>query len=332
MSTTLRTIGGASTATTDPLPVAVSVDGVNDLLAIYTASATATQAISRNVLLGISSAPLGLTDTQSPKNKTFDNTNTVTLKDTLFILQDDGDTTKQAKFQLSGITTGTTRTYTLPNASSTLADIATAQTLTNKTLTSPTISAPTITNATISADAVTGFSVSNTGTIYGVSIATGVISTANSIAAGTIVQNGVAASQLATSAITLGYAQITTNFNTASTTSVQVTGLTLTVTIPAGGRRIRITGSTSQLYNQTASKNAYMEIWDGVVGSGTRLQGCTNFTVTANTGSGSTIVSVVTPAAGSKTYNIGAFTDGTGGTAGVEAGATNPAFILVEAI
>lgn len=39
------------------------------------------------------------------------------FSDATFTLQDDGDATKQARFQLSGITTGTTRTYTLPNVS-----------------------------------------------------------------------------------------------------------------------------------------------------------------------------------------------------------------------
>lgn len=63
---------------------------------------------------------VGTTATQTLTNKTIGNTNTVTLKDANFTLQDDGDTTKQAVFQLSSITTGTTRTYTLPDASGTL--------------------------------------------------------------------------------------------------------------------------------------------------------------------------------------------------------------------
>lgn len=41
----------------------------------------------------------------------------LTASDTNLTIQDDGDATKQAKFQASGITTGTTRTYTLPNNS-----------------------------------------------------------------------------------------------------------------------------------------------------------------------------------------------------------------------
>lgn len=76
---------------------------------------------------------------QTLLNKTLGNTNTVTLKDTLFTLQDDGDATKQAKFELSGIGAGTTRTFTLPNLSDTLVTLTATQVLTNKTLTDSTL-------------------------------------------------------------------------------------------------------------------------------------------------------------------------------------------------
>ncbi|QHN43190.1 hypothetical protein GII36_05060 [Candidatus Mycosynbacter amalyticus] len=65
-----------------------------------------------------------------------------TFSDTAFTLQDDGDATKQAKFELSGISASTTRTYTLPNANTTVVGTDTTQTLTNKTLTSPTLTTP----------------------------------------------------------------------------------------------------------------------------------------------------------------------------------------------
>ena len=70
--------------------------------------------------------------TSSIVGKVIDNTSTVTLKDTNFTLQDDGDTTKQMKFQLSGIAAGATRTLTVPDADTTIAGTDTTQTLTNK--------------------------------------------------------------------------------------------------------------------------------------------------------------------------------------------------------
>jgi hypothetical protein len=67
-------------------------------------------------------------------NKTLDNTNTVTVHDANLTVQDEGDATKQFKFQASGISAGTTRTYTVPNASTTLVGTDANQTLTNKTI------------------------------------------------------------------------------------------------------------------------------------------------------------------------------------------------------
>lgn len=51
-----------------------------------------------------------------------------TFTDTTFSVCDDGDPTKCAKFQASGISTGTTRTFTFPNADATFAVLGTNQT------------------------------------------------------------------------------------------------------------------------------------------------------------------------------------------------------------
>lgn len=73
-------------------------------------------------------------NTVTLSNKTLDNSTVATVKDANFTIQDDSDTSKQAKFQASGISTSTTRTFTLPDASTTVVGTDATQTLTNKTL------------------------------------------------------------------------------------------------------------------------------------------------------------------------------------------------------
>jgi hypothetical protein len=104
------------------LAAAFATSGANSL--------TLTTTGSTNVTLPTTGTLATLAGAEALTNKTIGNTNTAALKDTLFTLQDDGDTTKQAQFQLSGITTGNTRSYTLPDATSTLAALSVAQTWT----------------------------------------------------------------------------------------------------------------------------------------------------------------------------------------------------------
>lgn len=77
---------------------------------------------------------------------TLDNTNTYTAKDTNFTFQDDADTSKRFKFDVTNISTSTTRTFGVPNADTTLVGTNVSQTLTNKTIDG---SSNTITNVSL---------------------------------------------------------------------------------------------------------------------------------------------------------------------------------------
>lgn len=165
-------------------------------------------------------------------------------------------------------------------------------TLTNKTLTSPTITGPTI--------------------------------------SGTVTGQVIGAANLATSALKLGYAAITANVTTTSTSMVALTGLTAAVTVPAGGRGVKITAFVGELYSSSANGITRMSIWDGTVGSGTQLAQ-SGQTGPQNIPSTGFCVAYVTPSAGAKTYNVGFMTTAAG-TATAQASATEPAFILVEAV
>lgn len=79
------------------------------------------------------SLPAALTFTGKTVTGGTFNAPSITVLDNAFTMQDNVDNTKQAVFELSGITTATTRTYTLPDVSDTVLTTTSTATLTNKT-------------------------------------------------------------------------------------------------------------------------------------------------------------------------------------------------------
>jgi hypothetical protein len=77
---------------------------------------------------------VGTDTTQTLSSKTLDDTNTYTAKDGSFTLENTATTTKKAVFNLASISSATTRTFTLPDANTTIVGNDTTQTLTNKSI------------------------------------------------------------------------------------------------------------------------------------------------------------------------------------------------------
>ena len=196
-----------------------SIDGATDLIYIGDFSTVTGKKTTRDTFLGLASAPLGTTDTQSPTNKTFDSTNIFTIRDDRLTLQDSADTTKQAVFQLSGITTATTRTYTLPDASTTLVGTGATQTLTNKTLTSPTITSPTITNPTLTVDTIAEYTSANGVSVDGMLIKDGTVGAGTITPAGLVTGTG---STWALTSVVPTWTNLTVSGSTVSCRSIQI--------------------------------------------------------------------------------------------------------------
>jgi hypothetical protein len=101
------------------------------------------------------------------------------VSDTIFSLVNDADPTKKALFSLSGITTGTTRSFSLPNTSSELAILAGTQTFTgNKTFSGTLTASGTVTISAASASIGTATTTATYGIGTGATT-TGVTKTVN---------------------------------------------------------------------------------------------------------------------------------------------------------
>jgi hypothetical protein len=131
--------------------------------------------------------------------------------------------------------------------------------------------------------------------------------------------------------ITLGYAQITSNFSTSSVGAVYINGLGVTVVVPSGGRRIKISCFCSDVYSSGASGYNALIIYSGnSVGTLSTQIGRAQANVGINNQTHMFVMATILLPAGSISFSLAM--SASSGTLNGEASGTYPAFILVEAI
>ena len=227
-------LGGSTTITASTIGTLTLGTGLTGTS--FNGSSNVTAAIDTSVVAT-------LTGIQTLQNKTFDNTNTVTLKGTNFTLQDATDTTKRANFDLSGLTTGTTYSYKLPAVSG--ATLATLGNLTQQFSGIVTMGNSFTTNGTTVLNSGTGNSttINQSGTtatfILGGTSNTGDITLGRSTVSQTVnISNGATASG-STNTINVGTAGLT-----GSTTAITIGGGVGSSTTTMGGA-VTATGNVS---------------------------------------------------------------------------------------
>jgi hypothetical protein len=107
----------------------------------------------------------------------------------------------------------------------------------------------------------------------------------------------------------IGYAQITANITTQSTTAIQAPGLSTTVSVPNSVTNLIITCDGGNFTVGSGAKNIYLSLWRGAVGSGIQIGGTQVTQLTANYSVSMSIHGVDRPPAGANTYNVGYATD-----------------------
>lgn len=116
----MKVLGPNSTTLTDGSTEAVQGDGIFDALADKADAADVVTLADDQTIAG-NKTFTGATAIDNLTVSFGEFVSEVVFSDTAFFIRDNSDPTKFAKFQASGITTGTTRTYILPNANGLLA-------------------------------------------------------------------------------------------------------------------------------------------------------------------------------------------------------------------
>lgn len=194
--------------------------------------------------------------------------------------------------------------------------------------TAATVSDGAITTCKIADTAVTSGKLAD-GAVGSAKIANSSISTSKisdgAIATPKLADGAVTATKLDAGAITLGYAQVTAPQSSITVTGVDLTGLQVTVIVPPGNRRIKITGYIEIYGNGNSNPFAFSIKEDSAI-----LQ---QANIKQLDGYGTTLIAqvVLSPTVGVHTYKLNGLNDGPGNST-MYATPSVPAFILVEAI
>lgn len=125
----------------------------------------------------------------------------------------------------------------------------------------------------------------------------------------------------------IGYRQTTNNFTTTSTTAVQITGLSLPIL--AGGTRLKVVATASDMFSNGGAAYVAMTLWNGTVGSGTQI-GRAQMNPSSSGQSPVSCFAYLMPAAGLVTFNVGLQTSNASFSGEIEASSTYPATFAVE--
>lgn len=165
-------------------------------------------------------------------------------------------------------------------------------------------------------DTINENTLNNGVTVGGINLKSGVITTTGYASSTALQANAVQANQLATNAISLASISSSTSQGSITTTAVIVTGLTATVTIPSGGRKVRIEGLVPSM-TSTSVATFTLAIYTTATVTGTAVQKTPWLAPIANDAAGVSgyIFYEHTPSTGSQSYCLGITCDtGTGST------------------
>lgn len=226
-----------------------------------------------------------------------------------------GSSTPSGTYALVSTGTGTS-SWSLATPASTIVGISDTQTLTNKTIDAANNTITNLSGSNLANNTITATQIANA-TITGTQLAS------NLSLSGTLTTGGFVIGNLPVWQY-LGSATSTVDTTNATTTAVQITGLSITATVPTGYTKVKISVILPQAYN-SAAESTQLTIWRGTVSTGTQVGAPTQIT----TAFGTELLNFVldTPTAGSVTYNAGIAEVG-GGTSHTNCGAANGLMIV----